>query len=86
MACRTGCKTKDCESYAACLKGANINLGDLTGTRPKAKSELTAYADARRQGIQPAGTSIAQTQAAVEASNRAGKAWDASTESFKKAA
>lgn len=27
--CRTGCKTKDHESYAACLKAANVQIGNL---------------------------------------------------------
>lgn len=86
MACRTGCRTKDHESYGACLRDASIRLGDLTGERPKVTRELDAYAAARKQGIQPAGTTMAQTRAAVDASNKVGMAYDAGTETFKGAA
>jgi hypothetical protein len=85
MACRTGCLTQDCGSYAQCLKNANIRIGDLTGKAPKVRRELDAYAAARKQGIQPAGTTLAQTRAAVDASNKVGLAYDATTESFKAA-
>lgn len=81
--CRAGCRERTCGSYGACLKNANIRLGDLTGDRPKVTRELDAYAAARKQGIQPAGTTMAQTRAAVDASNKVGMAYDAGTESFK---
>ena len=29
MACRTGCPTQDCESYADCCKGVAINKSSL---------------------------------------------------------
>lgn len=44
--------------------------------------ELDAYVDARKQGIQPASTRMSGIRAAVDASNKAGKAYDASTGSF----
>lgn len=28
--CRTGCKTRDHESYSECLQGSNIQIGKLT--------------------------------------------------------
>jgi len=46
-------------------------------------AELNAYSAARKQGIQPAGTSMAKVQEAVEKSNKAGKAYDANTGGFK---
>jgi hypothetical protein len=49
----------------------------------KWNNELNAYADARKQGIQPAGTSLKQVQDAVDKSNKAGKAFDANTGGFK---
>jgi len=49
----------------------------------KWNKELSAYADARKQGIQPAGTSLKQVQDAVDKSNKAGKAFDANTGGFK---
>jgi hypothetical protein len=39
--------------------------------------ELSSYRDARSQGIQPAGTSTAQIQAAHDASDKIGKAYNA---------
>lgn len=29
MACREGCETKDCESYAACCRKVNVDKGSL---------------------------------------------------------
>lgn len=69
MSCRTGCPTKDCPSYAACLKGMNLQIGDLTGQGQRIVTDrrLGAYADARRQGIQPPTTQLRDVQAAVRA-------------------
>jgi hypothetical protein len=85
MACRTGCPTQDHPDWGTCLRAANIRIGDLTGNAPKVRKELDAYAAARKQGIQPAGTTLAQTRAAVDASNKVGAAYDATTESFRAA-
>ena len=49
----------------------------------KWNKELNAYASARKQGIQPAGTSLKQVQDAIDKSNKAGKAFDAGTGGFK---
>lgn len=43
----------------------------------KWNAELDAYADARRQGIQPAGTNMTQIKAAVKASETIGRAYNA---------
>lgn len=55
--------------------------GDATAEKHWQK-ELNAYKDARAQGIQPAGTTMPKIRAAVEASDRAGKAYDAGTNTF----
>lgn len=72
-----GCKAKTLE----------LGTGDATAgramTQKKWNKELDAYASARKQGIQPAGTSMAKVQEAVEASNKVGKAFDANTGGFK---
>jgi hypothetical protein len=52
-------------------------------TEKKWNAELNAYAAARAQGIQPAGTSMAKIKDAVEKSDKAGKAFDANTGTFK---
>jgi hypothetical protein len=46
-------------------------------SKKKWNAELNAYRDARAQGIQPSGTSMAKIQAAVEISNKTGKAYGA---------
>lgn len=73
MACRTGCPTQGCESYAACLRGSGIKVAycnsanGLDATREKRwRSELQGYRDAKAQGIQPDGT----TRQAIDKANR----------------
>jgi Tfp pilus tip-associated adhesin PilY1 len=83
MACRTGCLTKDHATWGDCLRASNIemNAGDASSTKAMSKSkwngELDAYQAARDQGIQPAGTRMGQIKAAVEASDKLGRAYDA---------
>ena len=84
MSCTTGCPTKDCESYAACLrgKGARVAYCNSAGgqdytAQKKWDADLAYYKDARAQGIQPSGTSRAQVTAAMHLSDRAGMAYDA---------
>lgn len=75
MTCRSGCPLQNCGSYAACLKGMNLQVGDLgRGVTASTDRRLTAYADARRQGIQPAGTELWQSRLAVETADRTGVA------------
>lgn len=77
--CRTGCRTKDHESYAACCRaGAQLNTG-VTGTSASQRwdAELKAYDNARRQGIQPAGTTMDKVEEAVRLSDASGVAYDA---------
>jgi hypothetical protein len=66
VTCRTGCPTKDCGTYAACLKRMGLQIGDLgRGVAATTDRRLNAYADARRQGIQPATTQLADSLKAV---------------------
>jgi hypothetical protein len=64
-------------------KISNIQLGTGDAGRPSsAKSwdkELQSYRDARSQGIQPAGTTTQAVRAALEISDKMGKAFDANT-------
>lgn len=53
-------------------------------SQKKWDAELNAYAAARKQGIQPAGTSMRAVQDALDKSDKAGKAYDANTGGFKK--
>lgn len=82
MACRTGCKTQDHASYHDCLRAAAIGTSgaspsrglDMTARKAWDK-ELHDYREARRQGIQPDGTTKAKIEAAVKASDLVGAAY-----------
>ena len=58
-----------------------MGTGDASGNRlisgKKWDNELQFYRDARRQGIQPAGTSTKQIEAAFKASDNLGSAYNA---------
>lgn len=82
MACRSGCRTQDHESYAACLLDAGIRTylaspsKGLDGSAQKRwDKELADYRAARRQGIQPDGTTKAKIEDAVRRSDAAGAAY-----------
>lgn len=87
--CGAGCKT-----FGECLRARSIGYvgtfptrseGYGSGDRDKQKHtdrELAAYRDARAQGVQPAGTTMPKIEQAMEISDRAGKAFDASTGGF----
>ena len=85
--CRTGCPTQDHESYSQCLQESNLQMSTGDAGRPSSQkkwdAELNAYQSARKQGIQPAGTTLKKIQEAVELSNKVGKAFDAGTNDFK---
>lgn len=68
MSCRSGCRTKDCESYAACLKNMGLQIGDLgRGVAASTDRRLNAYASARAQGLQPPSTKTADSLATLRA-------------------
>lgn len=76
---------EDC--FGCKAKNLQLSVGDAGATKAmpakKWDAELNAYSAARKQGIQPAGTSMAKIKEAVEKSNKAGKAYDANTGGFK---
>ncbi len=78
--CSSACLTKDHRTFGECMRSKNLNLNpnlSNTGATKAWDGELQAYRDARAQGIQPSGTSMAKVQEAVEISNRTGKAFNA---------
>lgn len=77
MACRSGCKERDHRSYGECLRSARITVTPLDSNSKAVMSELGAYVDARRQGVQPATTSRADTDVAMMVSDKIGRAFDA---------
>lgn len=82
MTCRSGCRSKDHGSYAECLRAANISSNELMNN-PKAhlyaktKADLAAYQSARRNGIQPEGTTVEKVKAAQAATERLGRPYNA---------
>lgn len=81
MACRTGCRTQDHRTWgecarAACLRVAYCGIGGGDATEQKRwDNELSAYRDARRQGIQPDGTTMPKVRQAMELSQQHGLAY-----------
>ena len=82
MSCTTGCPTKTCESYAACLRGkrsrvayANSAGGYDYSTQKAWDKDIAAYKDARAQGLQPATTKRADVDRAHAISDITGSAF-----------
>jgi len=69
--------------FACKIPTLQLSPGDASSNKEVSKkkwnAELDAYADARSQGIQPAGTRMGQIERAIEASDTLGKAYDAGT-------
>lgn len=82
--CRTGCKTRDHESYAACLRAGMPRIAycnsaggyDATAQK-KWDAELDAYRSVVAEGIQPATTKMADITAAKAISDTTGTAFRA---------
>jgi len=77
---------RNCECFGCKAKGLQLNAGDARGdviasgtTQKKWNSELDAYRNARAQGIQPNGTKRKQIEAAHDASEKLGAAYDGGT-------
>ena len=82
MTCRTGCRTKDHESYDECLKDAGVgtylvkaSMGQDGTEQKRWDRELNSYYNARMEGIQPDGTTTAKIDQAKELSDKAGAAY-----------
>ena len=82
--CRSGCHTKDHDSWIECLRASNININSGDAGRAEAPmtakkwdAELQAYRDARAEGIQPAGTTMKAINEAKSASDKLGAAYNA---------
>lgn len=66
MSCRSGCPTQEHGSWGECARAANLQVGSAQHEIHRSNDrELRAYHDARRQGIQPAGTQMHQIETAV---------------------
>lgn len=69
---------EDC--FGCKVRTLELNTGDANSKKnmsnKKFNKELDAYKDARKQGIQPGGTTMAKIEAAHKASEALGKAYD----------
>jgi hypothetical protein len=76
-----------CPCFGCKARTLQLSPGDAASNKnmsqKKWDKELDLYRSARKQGIQPAGTSTRQVQKAIDDSNKVGKAYDANTNSFK---
>lgn len=84
MTCRSGCSTQDHVSYSDCLRSANVRVTATVNSAlqpmwEKTKSDLSAYEAARRNGIQPEGTTVQKVREAESASRALGRPYDANT-------
>lgn len=86
--CRSGCKTKNHRTWGECAANSGIGVG--AGETSKAfmagkvdNTEIESYIWARSQGIQPAATSLPAIKDAIEKSQKADKAYDATNNTFK---
>lgn len=86
MACTSGCATQDHASYAECLRSkrpkvayCNSAAGLDASRQKKWDADLDAYRDARRQGIQPSGTTRDAVDRAIAISDATGTAYQASS-------
>ncbi len=74
--CRSGCPNPGShKSWGECARAARIQTVasfDRVASRTAWDRELDAYADARRQGIQPKGTRMRQIREAVEFADKTG--------------
>lgn len=79
--CRTGCPTGGHKSWGECARAANLRVaycgiggGDATAQR-RWDSELAAYRQARKEGMQPDGTTSRHVEKARRLSDEAGAAY-----------
>lgn len=84
MNCRSGCPTKNHGSYAECLQSANVRVAatinsPMSFAWDKTRMDTAAYAAARRNGIQPEGTTVEKVRAAEDASRVLGRPYNAET-------
>lgn len=80
--CRQGCKTQDHASWGECLRAAEVGVYHVAvskgydGTvQKKWDRELDSYRSARKEGIQPDGTTTKKIDEARRLSDKAGAAY-----------
>lgn len=79
--CSSACPTPGAHvTFGECLRAKRLHIGDLKGhdVNKRGEADLQAYADARRQGIQPSGIERSAVDRAVRISEADGKPFVAS--------
>lgn len=74
--CATACRTRDHKTFGECVRGFSV-LGEPTKHEARWDKELSDYAEARKQGINPAGTTQKKVDEAVRISEELGRPYDA---------
>ena len=74
LACSSTCRTKNCESYGACLRAKSLQVADVGAHifHKRQNSEIDAYVDARKAGIQPKTVWKKDVEAAWKATDATG--------------
>lgn len=82
MACRSGCKTKDHESWGECLRAAEVRTyhvavskGFDATAQKKWDAELEGFRKATKEGIKPDGTKWKKIDEARRLSDKVGAAY-----------
>lgn len=85
--CRTGCRTRDHETYGQCIRDANPRVTFSATPNNSWDRGLEKYKAAREEGIQPDSTNVNDVEVARAFSDKTGVAYDAGnkTETFLKA-
>ncbi|QIA28796.1 hypothetical protein [Streptomyces phage JXY1] len=76
--CSSACPTKDHRTFGECMRSKGLQLNpnlSNTGATKAWDAELQAYRDARRQGVQPSGTTMDKINQAMEISDKTGVAY-----------
>lgn len=76
--CSSRCLTRDHKTFGECMRAKGLQLTPNLSNTQATKSwdgELQAYRDARRQGVQPRGTKMAQIEEAMKISDATGHAY-----------
>lgn len=84
MACSSSCPTQDHETFGACIRAKNLKSavsipgnGWDRSVQKDWDSEIAYYRSARAQGVQPSGTTRAQTERALKISEETGSPYQA---------
>lgn len=85
LRCSSECATRDHRTFGECMRAKSLQLKpNLSNTKAVKHHdrELEAYRSARRQGIQPAGTTMDKVESAVRISDATGVAYQADKPMF----